>query len=236
MVADLAPGGVLRAALNLGNPNLVKQSLTGGFSGVSVDLASELAARLSLPIRFVSYLGAGSVVEAASSDAWDIAFLAIDPLRADSMIFTSPYLTLAGSFVVRTSSTLTANQEVDQEGVRIVVGSGSAYDLYLTKTLKRATLCRVPASSEVLPAMVRDGYEVAAGVRQQLEQHLRDFEDLHILGGQFMIIPQALAVPKSRALALNFVQSFIETMKASGFIERSLHRHTVTGVEVAGPA
>ena len=212
------------------------QSQTGGFSGLSVDLATELAARLSLPIRFVSYPGAGSVVEAASSDAWDIAFLAVDPLRAASVTFTSPYLTLAGSFVVRTSSRFSSNQEVDQEGVRIVVGSGSAYDLYLTKTIKRATLWRVPASSDVLPTMVRDGYEVAAGVRQQLEQHLNDFEQLRILDGQFMTIPQALAVPKGHALALASVQTFIETMKASGFIERSLRRHDVTGVEVADPA
>ncbi len=233
---DLAPAGILRAALNLGNPNLVSQSLTGAFSGLSVDLATELAARLNLPVRFVSYPGAGSVVEAASADIWDIAFLAIDPLRAASMIFTSPYVTLSGSFVVRTSSILTANQEVDQEGIRIVVGTGSAYDLYLTKTIKRATLFRVPSSSDVLPAMVREGYEVAAGVRQQLVQHLNGSEDLRILDGQFMIIPQALAIPKSHALALSLVQSFIETMKASGFIKRSLHRHNVTGVEVAGPA
>ena len=233
---DLAPRGVLRAALNLGNPNLVTQSPTGGFSGLSVDLATELAASLRLPIEFVSYRGAGSVVEAASSDAWDIAFLAIDPLRADLITFTSPYLTLAGSFVVRKSSRLTANQEVDREGVRIVVGASSAYDLYLTKTIKRATLYRVPASSDVLPVMVRDGYEVAAGVRQQLEQHLNDYKDLRILDGKFMTIPQALAVPKGHALALAFVQTFIEAMKASGFIKRSLYRHNVTGIEVAGLA
>ncbi len=216
-VAALAPGAVLRAALNLGNPNLVTQSPTEEYSSLSVDLATELGCTLSLPLAFVPFRGAGSVVEAANSDVWDIAFLTIDPLRADSMLFTSPYVTLPGSYVVRTSSNLTEQQEVDQEGVRIVVGAGSTYDLYLGKAIKRAALVQVSASSDVLPSMVREGYEVAAGVRQQLQQGVKSFENLRILDGQLMIIPQAMAVPKSHRLAPPLVQMLVETMKASGF-------------------
>ena len=235
-VADLAPTGVLRVALNLGNPNLVKQAPSGSVSGLAVDLANELARRVSLPLETICFPGAGRVVEAVSANVWDLSFLAVDPVRANEILFTSPYVMLSGSYVVRDDSGFKVNDDVDRQGVRIVVGKGSAYDLYLSKAIEQASLVRVPTTAEVLPAMVREGYEVAAGVRQQLREQVLGLPGLGLLEGRFMTISQAAAVPKGRTSGFALLQEFIEEMKASGFVQSSLLRHDVKGVEFPVPA
>ena len=234
-ITDLVPGEVLRAAMNLGNPNLARQRPSGELFGLSVDLATELSRRLSLPIKFINFPGAGRVFEAASSNIWDVAFLAADSVRASVMRFTTPYGTLSGSFVVRAASKFLTNGEIDQQGVRIVVGKGSAYDLYLSQAMRRASLVRVPTSMEVLPVMMREHYEVAAGVRQQLEEQVRDNARLRILDGRFMAINQALASRRDCTSGFDLLQRFVEAMIASGFVRRSLLEHGVKGVDVTDP-
>ncbi len=167
---------------------------------------------------------------------WDIAFLAIDPGRSKEMSFTSPYVTLSGSFAVHDDAALTRNEEVDQRGIRVVVGQGSAYDLHLSSTLKHAEIVRIPTSDAVVATMVREGYEVAAGVRQPLELQLAHFPGLRMLDGSFMAIHQAMAARKGSTLGLDLLQAFVEEMKASGFVKSGLLRHEVEGVAVADPA
>ena len=231
MIADLASTEVLRAALNLGNPTLVKRVTADADPvGLSVDLATELSHRMALPLQLVCFPGAGKVFEAAASDVWDVAFLAIDRKRMQEMSFTSPYITLEGSFAVRAGSAITTNEEVDRMGVRMVVGKESAYDLYLSATMEHAEIVRVPTFDLVVSTMVREGYEVAAGVRQPLAQQLLGFSGLHLLDGAFMAIQQAMAARKDCTLGLDFLQAFVEEMKASGFVARGLLRHAVEGV------
>ena len=136
VVAELAPTGRLRAAINYGNPVLAQRGPGGEPRGVSVDLARELARRAGVELEVVPFDAAGKVFEAAKSGSWDIAFLAVDPVRAADIAFTSPYVLIEGSYMVRQDSPLRAPGEVDREGVRVAVGRGSAYDLYLTRTLK----------------------------------------------------------------------------------------------------
>ena len=54
VVADLAPTGVLRASINLGNPVLA-QGTGDEPTGVTVDLAREIAARLGVPVSFTCF-------------------------------------------------------------------------------------------------------------------------------------------------------------------------------------
>src|SRR5258708_1773873 len=81
-VADLAPSGTLHAAINFGNPILAtRDPATGAPRGVSVDLARELGKRLGVPVELVPFMAAGKVAEGARTNAWDVAFVAIDPVR-----------------------------------------------------------------------------------------------------------------------------------------------------------
>ena len=232
-LADLAPTGKLRAAINFGNPVLAsKDPTTGKPRGVSVDLSRELARRLGVPLEVVPYTAAGKVVEAANTGAWDVGYVAIDSLRSADMIQSPPYVVIEGSYLVPTDSAIRSNAEVDREGIRIVVGKGSAYDLFLSREIKHAMLVRVPSSPEVVEMMIAQKLEVAAGVKQQLEADARRFPGMRLLAGRFMVINQAMAVPRSHEAGGKYVRDFIEEMKASGFVAEALVRHHIEGASV----
>jgi len=236
VVAELAPTGKLRAAINFGNPILAsKDPATGEARGVSVDLSRELAKRLGVPLEIVPFAAAGRVVEAVKTGAWDVGYVAIDPLRGVDMIQSPAYVVIEGSYLVPAGSPIRSNAEVDREGIRIVVGKGSAYDLFLTREIKRAMLVRAPTSPEVVNMMLAEKLEVSAGVKQQLEADAKRVPGVRLLAGRFMVINQAMAVPRGRDAGGRYVRDFIEEMKASGFVAQALVRHGVEGAAVAGP-
>ncbi len=239
-IAELGSTGKLRAAINLGNPILASRGPSGEPQGVSVDLAREAARRLGLPIELVPFNSAGNVVEAVKARQVDLAFVAIDPVRAADTDYTAPYVVIEGAYLVRNESPLQRNEEVDRAGTRIVVGRGSAYDLYLTREIKSATLVRIPTSPEVTNQFIAQKLEVAAGVRQQLEADAMRLNGsggagLRMLPGRFMVIEQAMGVPKGRLAAQAWLSSFIEELKASGFVAAALQRHGIEGASVAPP-
>lgn len=235
-VAQLAPGGTLRAAINYGNPILAARDADGVPRGVSVDLARELGRRLGVPVEFVIYAAAGKVVEGIGAGAWDVAFYAIDPVRAADTDFSAPYLVIEGSYLVPGGSPIRRNEEVDREGVRIAAAKGSAYDLYLSRALKHATLVHAPTSQQVTETMLARKLDVAAGVKQQMQADAARLPGLRLLDGRFMEIRQAVAVPRGRPAGLVYVRDFVEEMKASGFVAGALRRHGIDGAVVAGAA
>jgi polar amino acid transport system substrate-binding protein len=235
--SDLAPTGQLRAAINFGNPILaVKDPSTSEPRGVSVDLSRELARRLGVPVQFVTYDAAGKVVEGLKSGAWDVAYVAIDPARAVDISYTAAYVVIEGAYLVPQNSPIRSNAEVDRDGVRVVVGAGSAYDLFLSRNLKQAKIVRAPTSPAVTDMFVAQKLEVAAGVKQQLEADARRIPGLRLLDGRFMVINQAMGTPRGREAGAKYLREFVEEMKASGFIARSLERHRVEGASVAPKA
>jgi len=233
--AELGGTGKQRAAINFGNPILAGRGSGGEPRGVSVDLAREAARRLELPIELVTFNSAGSVVEAVKARQVDLAFVAIDPVRAADMEYTAPYVIIEGAYLVRNDSALRRNEEVDRAGTRVVVGRGSAYDLFLTRELKAATLVRAPTSPAVTDLFLEQKLEVAAGVKQQLEADARRVGGVRLLPGRFMAIEQAMGVPKGRLAAQSWLSAYIEEMKASGFVAAALQRHGIEGAAVAPP-
>jgi polar amino acid transport system substrate-binding protein len=222
---DLAPTGKLRAAINFGNPVLAqKDPATGEARGVSVDLARELGRRLGVPVELVTFDAAGKVFDALKTGAWDIAFLAIDPARAVEIVFTAPYVVIEGTYLVPADSPLRTIEDVDRDGVRVAVGNKSAYDLYLTRTLKRAQLVRVPTSPEAIDVFLKDKLEAAAGVKQPLVQFAKTHPNVRVMDGRFMAIEQAMGTPKGREDGARYLRQFVEEMKASGFVAGGLER------------
>ena len=225
-VHDLAPSGTLRAAINLGNAVLANRNAPdGALSGVSVDLARELGMRLGVPVSLVPYDSAGAVSGAARSDAWDICFLAVDPKRAEDIVFTDPYVVIEGSYLVPAASPIVTIDDVDHPGVRIAVGRGSAYDLHLTRAIHRATLVRAPTSAAAITLFADERLEVAANVRQPLEAYARDHPDVRLLPGHFMEIAQAMGTGHDRPAGIAYLRAFLKAMKAEGFIARALSAH-----------
>lgn len=215
----LAPRGRLRAAINFGNTQLAQaEPVTGEAKGISVALAKRLAARLGLQLDLVRYTTAGGVVDALSRDEWDIAFLAIDPARAERIDFSKPYIVIEGSYAVRENAPIRNVNEVDRPGVRISLTRGSGYDLFLTRTIKSATLVRATTVAEAMDAFAAGNCGVLASIKHSLVQYSKRIAGVRLLEPSFMSIEHAMAVPKGRAEAAAYVNAFIEEIRASSFV------------------
>ena len=220
---DLAPSGRLRAAINFGNPVLAQKDGAGGESrGVSAELARELGRRLGVPVAFVTFEGAGQVFEAVKAEVWDVAFLAIDPVRTAGIDFTAPYVVIEGTYVVPTGSPLQRIEDIDRDGIRIAAGLGSVYDLYLTRSLQHAKLVHAPTSPAALELFLTDKLEAAAGVKQPLVKFAAARPEFRVIPGRFMAIEQAMATPRGRDAGARYLRDFVEAMKASGFVAKAL--------------
>ena len=235
IVQAFTPTGRLRASINLGNPILAgRDPASGEPKGVSIDLARAFAERLGVELELVVFDTAGKSVDAVAAEQADIGFFAIDPKRGEHIRFTGPYVLIEGCYLVRADSPLQANEEVDRAGTRVVVGRGSAYDLFLSREIRNAQLVPAPSSPAVVQHFVDSGAEVAAGVKQQLQQDAQRLGGLRQLPGRFMVIRQARGCPTSRGeAAASALAAFVEEMKASGFVAQALTGH---GIEVASVA
>jgi len=235
LVRTIAPTGTLRAVINVGNPILANRAPGDPTPrGVSVDLTQELARRLGVPAELIVMPSAGRAVETMRGDNADIGFFALGSSSGQGIDFTAPYVEIEGTYLVRDASPITSIDEVDRRGVRIAVGLNSAYDLFLRREIRNATLARVASSPNVVEEFVRQNLEVAAGVRQQLEADALRFPGLRVLQGRFMVVQQAVGLAGGRdAAGLTYVSDFVEEMKASGFITAALARHGIQGAAVA---
>ncbi|KQP18733.1 transporter substrate-binding domain-containing protein [Pseudorhodoferax sp. Leaf265] len=237
LVQAFTPSGRLRASINLGNPILAGRGADGQAKGVSVDLARAFAERLGVALDLVVFDTAGQSVEAVKAEQADIGFFAIDPLRGEGIRFTAPYVLIEGCYLVRAGSPLQANAEVDAAGRTVMVGKGSAYDLFLTRELKAATILRAPSSPAVVQSFLDENADVAAGVKQQLQADAARLGGLRLLPGCFMVIQQAMGLPAGRgAAAQAALAAFVEDMKASAFVAQALARHGIQGAAVAPAA
>ncbi|MEV8098332.1 transporter substrate-binding domain-containing protein [Kitasatospora sp. NPDC085879] len=233
LVQDLAPTGVLRAAVNLGNPVLA-QGTPDAPSGVTVDLAREFAARLGVPVEYRCFDAARKSYEAMAEGRADLCFLAVEPARKADVAFTEPYVVIEGVFAVPRDSVLSTVADVDRAGVRIGVKQGSAYDLYLSRTLRHASVVRGVEGTEVF----RDqALEVAAGIRQPMTAYVAADPGLRLIGERFMEIRQAVGTTRTRRPeSVRFLHAVVEELKASGFVADSLRRAGQSDTLAAPPA
>jgi polar amino acid transport system substrate-binding protein len=237
LASVFAPTGPLRASINLGNPILANRDAAGEPVGVSVDLAREFGRRLGVAVELVAFGKAAASVEAVRGEQADIGFFAIDPARADGLLFTAAYVLIEGSYLVPDGSALTGNAEVDRAGQRVSVGSGSAYDLFLSRELGQAEVVRFDGAGPALAAVRAGEVEVAAGIRQLLEAEAERASGVRVLPGRFMVIQQAMGTPASRGVgAQAALAEFVEESKATGFVADSLRHHGIQGAVVAPAA
>ena len=229
----LAPQGVLRVALNFGNSVLVGRDASGAPAGITPDLAKELAKRLGVPLRFVEYQEAGEVFADVDNDAWDVCFLADEPVRAKKLSFSAPYIHIEGMYLVPAPSRASDNEDVDRQGVRIGVTKGSAYDLFLSRTLTHASLERCANFTEVLDKMRTGTIDVIAGVRPQVESGARQIPGARLLPEPFMVIRQSMAVAQGRPEAAEALHRYVDDAKRSGLVAELFQRNRVEGGSLA---
>ncbi|MFD8973189.1 transporter substrate-binding domain-containing protein [Streptomyces sp. NPDC059593] len=222
VAGDLAPTGTLRASINLGNPVLA-QGTPDAPSGITVDLAREIGARLGLPVELLCFDAARKSFQAMADGRADLCFLAVDPAREKEVAFTSPYVVIEGVYAVPRGSAITTVEEVDAPGVRIGVKQGSAYDLFLTRSLAHATVVR---GEEGVDVFRTEALEAGAGIRQPMTAYAAAHpEDVRLIEGRFMEIRQAVGTTVDRRPeTIAFLRATIEELKTNGFVTASL-RH-----------
>jgi len=234
---SFAPTGTLRVGINLGNPVLAYEDVvTKKLSGITIDIAHEIGQRINLPVQLIPFKSASATVDGIKGGDIDLVFVAIDPVRGADISYTPAYIQIEGAYMVKTSSPFKSNEEVDMAGSEIVVGKGSAYDLYLTREIQHATLLRAASSQTVVDDFMSGKGNVAAGVKQQLESDARRYEGLRMLPGRFMVIHQAIGIPKARPnfeSNITYLSEVITQLKQSGFVANVMQRHNIQGAKVA---
>lgn len=224
VLAELAPKGVLKAAINFGNPVLAQRGANGQPLGVSVALAKALAERLGVSLEMVTFEAAGKVFAALETSAWNLAFLAIEPVRTEQIEFSHPYVIIEGTYLLRDSDPVKSVADLDRAGRRLAVGQGAAYDLFLSRTLTEAELVRAPTSAAAIEWFVEQQLDAAAGVRQPLQAYANEHPNYRVLPDSFTEIRQAMAVPKGRLAGAAFVRSFLDEQIRSGFVAQALRQ------------
>ena len=220
VLKDLAPTGTLRASINLGNIVLA-QGTPANPAGVTPELARALGKRLGVPVSLTCFDGAGKAFEAMKGGKVDLVFLAIEPVRAAEIEFTAPYVIIEGVYMVPKDSPLKTPADVDRAGIRVGVNKASAYDLFLTRTLKNATLVR---SEDGAQLFIDEKLDAAGGVKQALQKFAAGRSDVRLMNERFMEIQQAMGCAKGKLAGAAYLRGFIEEMKASGFVADALKR------------
>ncbi len=242
-LAELAPTGKLRAGINIGNVVLTSRDpVSGEWRGIPFDIARELGRCLGVPVEIVPFNSAGKLAEGAKAGAWDIAFLGIEPERAENISFTAPYAEIAAGYLVPANSPLRNSADVDREGVRIAISAKSAYELVLNRTLKHARLEAVPGV-DGMPGIegaydkfISEKLDVLAGLKPVLAAYADRLPGSRILDGEISTVEQAIGTLKGREAGVKFLRQFVEDIKASGLIAKTLEKSGARGISVAPAA
>lgn len=234
----LAPTGMLRVGLNLGNSATVTQdAATGELRGVAVALGRALAGAIGVALTPVVYPTVAYMVEAATAGAWDVAFLAVDPARMVDMVFTPPYMEVENTYLVPPGSAIQTMADVDQPGMRVAVQQSNAPDLFLSRTLRHAALVRSTTGDEAAFALLRAGQaHVLASGRAALLGYAATWPGARVLDGRFLAVEHAIAIPKGQEAGLRYLRDFVEEAKRSGMVQQAIDRSGVRGVRVAPAA
>jgi polar amino acid transport system substrate-binding protein len=235
--AELTPTGKLRIGINYGNFLLVTSYQPGAEPrGPAPDIARELARRVGGPMEFVFFDTAGKLADAIKTGAWDVAFLGAEPQRANEIAFTAAYLEIPSTYLVPAGSPIRAIADVDTPGVRIAVSEKSAYELYLSRTIKHAQLFRTKGIDASYDTFVAEKMDALAGLKPRLLSDVQKLPGARLLDGQFTAVQQAVGTPRGRDAAAKYLREFVEEVKASGFVAEAIARNNVAGVSVAPPA
>src|SRR2546427_3132449 len=231
--AELGPGGNLRAGINYSNFVLVKKDpISGEPRGIAVELAREIAKRLDIPVEFVPFETAGRMADAVKSGAWDIAFLANEPERANEIAITPAYAEIEAGYLVPPDSSIRSIAEVDREGIRIAVGDKSAYDLFLSRTVQRATVVRAPGMSASYDVFAAEKLQALAGIKPWLVMAAERMPGSRLLDGHFMTVQQSIGIPRRLESAAKYLREFVQDVKTSGFLDRAIRSLNFPGIAV----
>jgi polar amino acid transport system substrate-binding protein len=163
------------------------------------------------------------------SDVWDIALIAAEPTRAETIAFSAAYVEIEATYLVPAGSPLHSFEDVDRPGVRIAVSERSAYDLYLARNLQHAALHRAKGLKGAFDLFVDQELDALAGLRPALIGNAETLPGARVLDGCYATVQQAVGTSPKNTAGAAFLQECVAEAKAGGLVARLIERHGVEG-------
>jgi polar amino acid transport system substrate-binding protein len=200
-----------------------------------LELGRALAARIGIKFVAVEYPRPGAVVDGLRANGWDISVLIVDPVRAQQVDYSNPFLQSDLTYLVAAGSTLQRVADADQPGIRIGAARGDTSDLQLTRTLKRAELVRTDSIAAALELLRTGSVNAIALNRPSLIALSATLPGSRVVSDGFAEFYSAVAMPKGHDGRLAYINEFVENAKASGLVNRMIENLAMQGVQVAPP-
>jgi len=233
ILSQLAPHGMLRAAINMSNSLLVTgQTVQGEPVGLAPDMARAIAEKLGVPIAYVPFAKPGLLADAVGLDVWDIGLIADEPARAEKIGFTQAYVEIEATYLVRENATARNAAEIDRRGIRISVEARAAFELWLTRNIEHAELLRHASFDQAFDAFLQEKSDALADLRPRLNSVVAKLPGTRILNGNFTAVQQAVGTARGNAAALEFLEGFVGEAVRSGLVEALIEKHGVQGLLV----
>jgi|SRR5579871_3417041 len=238
-IADsLAPSGTLRVTFLGGNPVQGRvDPKTGEISGPVTDITRELAQRLGVPYKIIPSENPKAVIDSLKAHTADLGFLAFDATRATEVDFSTPYSLAHNTYLVPIASPIHSIADIDRKGIRVLAPKGDSGELFLTRTLKSAELKSVPGATveDAQKMFTASEIDAFATNRQRLIEAAARLPNVRVLPDNFYDVEQSLALAKGDAARVDYINRFIDDLRASGFLKATLDRAKLSGVDVAPP-
>jgi polar amino acid transport system substrate-binding protein len=235
----LAPTGTLRAAFLGDNPALGRvDPNTGNVTGPVADLVKELARRLNVPYALIPSPGTPDIIGRLNAGTADLGFFAYNARRAMDVEFSPPWLLMPNSYIVRSDSPIQRVADADRTGVHIAAVKSDTQDVFLSANLKNTrveAVDKMPAPEEIEKMLLESKIDAFAANRQRLFEIAARFPQLRVVGDDYFVAGQAIAVVKNNAARLAAIDVLLDEVLATSVVKDSIERAGLHGVNAAPP-
>lgn len=227
--ATIAPSGSLRVGLYPGTPTSILEPQSAAPRGVGYEVGKALAERLGVPYQPVVFAKNAEVLEAVRTGAVDMAFTNASPARAKLMDFAQPYLEIELGYLVAKDSKLSSITNIDDKGVRVGVTQGSTSDSTLSRDLKNAEVVRSVTLKDGVDALGAGRIDAYATNKATLFEMADQLPGSKVLDGRWGLERHAIAIPKGRESALDYLRKFTDDIRAQGLVKAAVSRAGLRG-------
>ena len=237
---DLAPSGVMRVAYNYNNRNnAALNPVTGALTGPGIDMSCKLATGTHAQFVAVPYAGVPPLLAGLAAGDWDAAFAFDQTLEPPGVTAAVPHIAVENTYLVRGDAPFQRVADVDAPGVRISVAEGSSPDIFLSRTLKYATLVRTPTTPQALDLLRTGQVDAFAGGRGPQVIAFIACCGGRLLPDNFLIANLAIVVPDTTrghsGAGLQYIDEFVDWAKTSGLVQVAIDRAKQGGSDVTPP-